>query len=186
MLFAKKLNQFIHAQDRLQIKIGHFVAWGSLTLVILTALVVILRYGFNTGSIAMQEAVMYNHAFLFMLGIAYTYQQNQHVRVDVFYSKASPKRKAWINLLGVIFLVIPSMFYLFWTGWDYVSASWAVKETSSESGGLAYLYLLKTLILIMAGLVILQSFSETAKAWLQLHAADALSKNESTKPGGTF
>jgi len=173
MSFAKLLNQFIQTQDRLQIKLGHIVAWGSLSLVLLTALIVILRYGFNTGSIAMQEAVMYNHAILFMLGIAYTYQQNQHVRVDVFYSQASPKRKAWINLIGVLVLAIPSMLYLLWSGWDYVSASWAVQETSAEGGGLGYLYLLKTLILIMAGLVILQSLSEAAKSWLTIRYPNA-------------
>ena len=179
------LIQFIQIQDRFQVKLGHLVAWSSLTLVLLTALIVILRYGFNTGSIAMQEAVMYNHAILFMLGIAYTYQQNQHVRVDVFYSQASPKRQAWINLIGVLVLAIPSMLYLFWTGWDYVNASWAVQETSAEAGGLAYLYILKTLILIMAGLVILQSLSVAAQSWLTIrypgtHTADNLKETEGT------
>jgi len=184
MPFAKTLNQFVQTQDRFQIKLGHLVAWGSLTLVLLTALIVILRYGFNTGSIAMQEAVMYNHAILFMLGIAYTYQQNQHVRVDVFYSQASPTRKAWINLLGVLFLALPSMLYLLWTGWDYVSASWAVQETSAEAGGLAYLYLLKTLILIMAVLVMLQSLSEMAKSWLQIRYPEASYKDTLTETEG--
>jgi len=186
MPFAKFLNQFIQIQDRFQIKLGHIVAWGSLSLVLLTALIVILRYGFNTGSIAMQEAVMYNHAILFMLGIAYTYQQNQHVRVDVFYSQASPKRKAWINLIGVLVLAIPSMFYLFWSGWDYVSASWAVQETSAEGGGLGYLYLIKTLILIMAGLVILQSLAVAAKSWLEIRYPEWLANDNLNETEGKF
>ena len=178
MQFPKILTQFIYIQDRFQIKLGHLVAWGSLSLVLLTALIVILRYGFNTGSIAMQEAVMYNHAILFMLGIAYTYQQDKHVRVDVFYAQASAKRKAWINLIGIVLLAIPSMAYLFWSGWDYVSASWAVQETSAEGGGLGYLYLLKTLILIMAGLVLLQALAEAAKCWLVIRYPHFLPSND--------
>ena len=172
MPFANFLNQFVQIQDRFQIRLGHIVAWGSLSLVVLTALIVVLRYGFNTGSIQMQEAVMYNHAIFFMLGIAYAYQQNQHVRVDIFYAQATPTRKAWIDLIGVLMLALPSMLYLFWTGWDYVSASWAVHERSAEGGGLGDLYLLKTLILIMAGLLVSQSLSIAAKSWLTIRYPD--------------
>ncbi len=185
MSIAHSLNQFIQIQNRFQLQLGHIVAWGSLSLVVLTALVVILRYGFNTGSIAMQEAVMYNHAILFMLGIAYTYQQNQHVRVDVFYAQASTRRKAWINLIGVVLLAIPSMLFILWSGWDYVSASWAIQESSAEAGGIAYLYLLKSLILIMAGLVILQSLAVAAQAYLELFSNDKV-EPDSTETGGTL
>ncbi|WP_269471143.1 TRAP transporter small permease subunit [Thiomicrorhabdus aquaedulcis] len=80
----KRLTQFIAYQNQFQLTLGKTVAWGSISLVAITALVVVLRYGFDTGSIALQEAVMYNHALLFMLGIAYTYQQDKHVRVDIF------------------------------------------------------------------------------------------------------
>lgn len=186
MSIAKPLTQFIQIQNRFQSQLGHIVAWGSLTLVLLTALIVILRYGFNSGSIAMQEAVMYNHAILFMLGIAYTYQNNQHVRVDVFYSQASPTRKAWINLIGVLVLALPSMVYILWTGWDYVSASWAIQETSAEAGGLAYLYILKSLILIMAGLVILQSLAIAAQAWLDIQSPKPNSTDDTSETEGTL
>lgn len=186
MPFALFLNKFIQTQDRLQLKLGHIVAWGTLSLVLLTAMIVVLRYGFNTGSIQMQEAVMYNHAILFMLGIAYAYQQNQHVRVDIFYSQASPKRKAWVDLIGVLILAIPSMLYLFWAGWDYVSASWAVQERSAEGGGLGYLYLLKTLILIMAGLLISQSLSVAAKSWLTIRYPTFLQDSDPAEAGGNL
>lgn len=173
MQFANTLNRFISLQNQLQIRLGHFIAWGSLTLVLLMALIVVLRYGFNIGEVSLQEAALYNHAILFMLGIAYTYQQDQHVRVDVFYTHASPKRKAWINLLGTVILILPSMIFILWTGWDYVSASWTIQESSAEAGGLAYLYLLKSLILIMACLVILQSLAIAANAWLEIFDPNA-------------
>lgn len=172
MQFAKPLNQFIRLQDRLQTKLGQWIAWGSLSLVLLMALIVVLRYVFNIGSIALQETALYNHAILFMLGIAYTYQQDQHVRVDVFYAKASPQRKAWINLIGTLLLVLPSMGFILWSGWDYVSASWAIYEGSAEAGGLGYLYLIKTLILVMASLVILQALAIAARSWLIIFHPD--------------
>lgn len=168
------LNRFITAQNRLQLQLGHIVAWGALTLVLLTALIVILRYGFNIGSVALQEAALYNHAILFMLGIAYTYLQDKHVRVDIFYDQASKARQAWIDLIGTLLLVLPSMAFILWSGWDYVAASWAIQERSPEAGGLGYLYLIKSLILIMAALVILQALAIAARAWLQISDPQAL------------
>ncbi len=168
MQLSSVLNGFIKRHNQIQNQFGNFVAWGSLTLVLITALVVILRYGLNTGSIAMQESIMYNHAILFMLGIAYTYLHNEHVRVDVFYGQFSPQRKAWVNLIGSLLFTLPVMFFILWSGWDYVSASWQIKETSAEAGGLAYLYMLKSLILIMAILMIMQALSVMAQAYLTL------------------
>lgn len=166
--FSQFLTQFILRQNRFQKQFGKIVAWGSLSLVLITALVVILRYGFNTGSIALQESIMYNHAILFMLGIAYTYEQDKHVRVDVFYSQMNSRQKAWVNFLGTLFFALPVMGFIIWSGWDYVTTSWQIKEASGEAGGLAYLYMLKTLILIMAGLVIMQSLAILAQSGLTL------------------
>jgi TRAP-type mannitol/chloroaromatic compound transport system permease small subunit len=171
--FTHILAQFIRYQNHLQTQIGHVVAWASLVLVSITALVVILRYGFDTGSIALQESIMYTHAILFMLGMAYTYQQDKHVRVDVFYANYSSKQRAWVNLLGTLLMTLPTMAFIIWIGWDYVALSWRIGETSVESSGLAYLYLLKTLILIMAALLISQALSVAAQASLTLCAQPA-------------
>jgi len=150
------LSKFYLWQHRLQRTLGHLVAWGTLFLVLVTALVVILRYGFNTGSIALQESILYLHAAAFMLGIGYTYNQDRHVRVDVFYAYAAERKKLWINFLGNLFFALPTMGFILWVGWDYVSASWAIQERSTEASGLGYVYLLKTLIIVMPVLMILQ------------------------------
>ncbi|QCU89259.1 TRAP transporter small permease subunit [Thiomicrorhabdus sediminis] len=164
------LKRFIGLQNQFQNRIGHATAWLSLTLVLITALVVVLRYGFNTGSVALQESIMYNHAILFMLGMAYTYAQDQHVRVDVFYSQFSAQRKAWVNLIGSLLFALPVVIFIFLSSWDYVSASWAIKEASTESGGIAYLYMLKSLILVMSTLLMLQSLAVMANAYLHIIA----------------
>lgn len=74
------LVRFIQRQNQLQQTIGHAFAWLALTLVLLSAFVVLYRYGFNSGSIALQETILYNHAIFFMMGMAYTLQQGGHVR----------------------------------------------------------------------------------------------------------
>ena len=162
------LTLFIHQQNRFQKTLGHFVAWGLLSLVVLSASVVILRYGFDAGAIALQETVLYNHALVFMLGMGYALQQDKHVRVDVFYETLSPKRKAWVNLIGALLLALPTLLFIAWASWEYVEVSWRIHETSSEPGGLPFVYLLKTVILVMAALVSLQALTLAAESALQL------------------
>jgi len=162
------LKLFITHQNHFQRTLGHGVAWLTLALVIATATAVLLRYGFNFSASKLDESLIYIHATLFMLGIAYTYQQNQHVRVDVFYQRLSPRQQAWVNLLGAVLFVLPVMGFIIWSGLSYVGASWAIQEKSVDASGLAYVYLLKTLILIMPGLVILQTLSFIAQYSLEL------------------
>ncbi len=182
---ASFLASFVRQQNALQNRLGQVIAWGNLSLVLITALVVILRYGFDTGSIALQESVMYNHAFLFMLGIAYTYQLDKHVRVDVFYATYSNRRKAWVNLLGTLLFTLPAMTFIIWAGWDYVAVSWQIQESSAEAGGIAYLYLLKSLIIIMAGLVISQGLSVASQAGLELFVPNyAITQDSAENMGG--
>ena len=91
---------------------GRVVAWLTLGCVLTCFLVVVMRYGFNFGLIAIQESIIYLHSFVFMLAIAYTYKHNEHVRVDIFYSRYSNTQKAWADLLGTLFLLLPFCIYL--------------------------------------------------------------------------
>jgi TRAP-type mannitol/chloroaromatic compound transport system permease small subunit len=136
--------------------IGELAGWLSLAMVIVTFSVVVMRYVFDLGSISLQESVTYMHAVLFMLGIAYTLGRNGHVRVDIFYERLSRRGQAWVDLIGAVLLLVPVCFLIIWLGWDYVSESWRVKESSREAGGLPLVYLLKTLILIMPLLLLVQ------------------------------
>ncbi len=138
---------------------GRLVAWFTLLMVLITFAVVVLRYAFNTGWIAMQESITYLHALVFMLGAAYTLEQGGHVRVDIFYQKFSEKGRAWVNLLGTALLLYPLMIFIAWISWDYVSESWKVMEGSREAGGLPGVFLLKTLLLLMPVAVMLQGLA---------------------------
>lgn len=138
---------------------GRAVAWLLLPMVLLTALVVVLRYGFNFGRIYLQEMIMYMHAAVFMLAAAWALRKDKHVRVDVFYRNSSRRHRAWINLLGTIFLLFPTAGILLWLSLDYAAFSWALLETSREPDGLPFVYLLKTVMPAMAALLVLQGVS---------------------------
>lgn len=144
--------------------IGRGVAWCTLAMVLLTFAVVVLRRFFETGSIAMQESVIYLHAAVFMLGAAYTLKHDAHVRVDFFYHRWNDRRRAMLNLVGAVFLLFPVAALLFIASFDYVADSWAVHETSREPGGLPWVYLLKTLIPVTAVLLALQGISQALRA----------------------
>ncbi|MGK0440640.1 MAG: TRAP-type mannitol/chloroaromatic compound transport system permease small subunit [Pseudohongiellaceae bacterium] len=130
--------------------------------------VVVLRYGFNIGIIAMQELVSYLHASVFMLGTAYALQQDSHVRVDIFYRNFSPRVKAWVNCVGGIIFLMPLCGYFLMSSWDFVVLSWTVKETSAEPGGLPAVFLFKSLIPLMAIMLSLQALAEIIRQGLFL------------------
>ncbi len=162
------LTGFIRWQNRFQNTLGQAAAWLTLALALLTFAVVVLRYGFNTGSIALQEGELYLHATAFMLGAAYTWLKDAHVRVDIFYAHWPRRRQAWVELLGTLLLALPMFAFILWVSWDYVATSWAISERSTEDSGLPWVWALKTLILIMPALMILQGVSWAALAWLTL------------------
>ena len=139
--------------------VGRTVSWLSLGLVLLTFLVVVLRYVFDLGWIAMQDAINTLHAVLFLVAAAYTLKYDEHVRVDIFYQKLTIRGRAWIDFLGGLLVLIPVCVFIFWISWVYVSESWRVLESSSETGGLPGVYLLKSVILLMAALLILQGLA---------------------------
>ncbi len=130
--------------------IGKGVSWFTVLMVLLTFLIVVLRYFFKLGWIGLQESVTYLHAAVFMLGAAWTLAQDGHVRVDIFYRRHSERYRALIDAAGTLIFVIPFCLYLLWVSWDYVAASWSLREASREAGGLPLVYLLKTLIPLLA------------------------------------
>jgi TRAP-type mannitol/chloroaromatic compound transport system permease small subunit len=145
--------------DRISSITGKASAWLTLIMVVITFVIVVMRYVFDAGLIWLQESVIWMHAVVFMMGAAYTLQQEDHVRVDVFYRTMSVTRRAWIDLTGVLLFLWPFCIYLAWTSYDFVAASWGLREASRESGGLPYplIPLLKSILLFMPITVALQA-----------------------------
>lgn len=150
--------------DAVSRAIGTTVKWLAVLLVLVQFTVVVLRYGFGSSYVWLQEGVIYTHAALFMLAIGYAYLLDAHVRVDFFYGRWSERRKAWTDLVGVLVTVLPFCWLLVWASWGYVSMSFRLGEGPMQHGGLPFQPYLKSLILVMAGLLALQSISVVIRA----------------------
>lgn len=175
-LISKKLEQFIDW-------VGRSISWLTLAMVLVTFLVVVLRYVFDTGWIALQESISYLHSMVFLLGAAYTLRHNGHVRVDIFYDRLNDAGKAWVDLFGHCFILMPVMIFIFWVSWPYVADAWRVSESSREAGGLPGVYLLKSLILIMAALLILQGVALILQAILKIASPNSTIEHTSAHAG---
>ena len=147
--------------DRFSDASGKLVAWLTLFMVIVTFIIVVMRYVFDAGLIWLQESVIWMHAAVFMLGAAYTLRHEGHVRVDVFYRNMSQRRRAWVDTLGVLVFLLPLCGLLAVKSFDFAFTSWSMHEASRESGGLPYpvLPLVKTVLVIMPVAVGLQGLS---------------------------
>lgn len=160
--------------DRISTILGKAASWLTLFMVLVTFIVVVMRYVFDAGLIWLQESVTWMHAVVFMVGAAYTLQQEEHVRVDVFYRTMSARHRAWVDATGVIVFVWPLCLLLAWKSYDFVAASWGLKEASRESGGLPYplVPLLKTVLLVMPVAVALQGASLFMRSLSTLRGRD--------------
>jgi TRAP-type mannitol/chloroaromatic compound transport system permease small subunit len=157
--------------DALNESIGRGVSWLTLLMALVMFVTVVLRYVFNMGWIWMQESVMFMHGFLFMLSGGYTLLADEHVRIDIFYRPMSEKKKAVVNMIGIVFLLFPTCFVIFYYGYQYVSDSWNVLEGSKEAGGLPGVFILKSAILCFAVLVGLQGISLLIRSFNTLAAS---------------
>ena len=115
---------------------GRTVAWLSLGMVVITCTVVVLRYGFDTGAIALQESVTYMHALVFMIGLSYALKHDRHVRVDLLFNRLSRRSRQRINLIGHVGFLLPICLVITLESFDYVMRSWAIREGSTEAGGI--------------------------------------------------
>ncbi|WP_290784319.1 TRAP transporter small permease subunit [Halomonas sp.] len=139
--------------------IGRAVAWLVIVMMAVQFAIVVMRYVFNIHSTVMQESVMYMHAAVFMLGAAWTLRRDGHVRVDIFYRRLSARGRAWIDLCGTLFLLIPVVLFIGIGSYGYVRSSWAILERSPD-GGIPGVYLLKSLILAMMALLLVQGVAQ--------------------------
>jgi len=164
------LRALVHYIDTFTEHSGRLLAWLVVIMALLTTVIVIMRYGFNIGSMMGQEAVIYMHGSLFMLGSAYALKSGAHVRVDIFYRNFSPRAQAWVNSLGGIVFLMPLCAFIGLSSWNYVSESWIVRETSSQPGGIPAVFLLKSIIPLMAFNLFLQGLAETLRSAISLVA----------------
>jgi TRAP-type mannitol/chloroaromatic compound transport system permease small subunit len=154
--------------DALNTWVGRVVAWATALVVAVVFIDVVMRYAFKISFVFTQELEWHLFAFIFLMGAGYTLLQDGHVRVDIFYQRCSPKTQAWINLLGVIFFLIPGCYMVIATSIPFVYNAWAVMEGSPDPGGIPYRFLLKGCIPVGFILILLQGLSLGGKSLLTI------------------
>jgi TRAP-type mannitol/chloroaromatic compound transport system permease small subunit len=163
------------AIDRLNETIGVSVAWLALAVVLVEFTVMLMRYVFGVGSVKMQESIVYMHATVFMVAAGYTLLHNGHVRCDIFYAAASPRRQALVDLIGVAIFLLPTCALIAGVAWPYITQAWAVREGSPEGSlGIPGVFVLKSIILVFAGLVALQGVALALHSVLRLAGVETV------------
>lgn len=165
---------------------GRVAMWLALILFIVTAYETFQRYLFRSTSVALQEMTWHLYSLLFLLGLAYTLKHDGHVRVDIFYDRMSRRNKAWINLFGILVLIIPFCLLMIGFSWQFTATAYQIGERSGDPGGLPARWLLKGAIPVGFGLLLLQGISEIFKnlfALFQSQKNFSQSKNGSGKKG---
>ena len=157
------LKAIIRKIDAINDRVGKWVGWLTLLLVLITVYDVIMRYFFRAGSVAIQEAEVHLFAMNFLLAAGWTYLNDGHVRVDILYLRFAPKIKALIDLLGSLLFCIPYCLLVIWAAGPFVMDSWAIREGSPNPGGLPATYVLKAVIPVAFFLIAVQAFSQAIK-----------------------
>lgn len=164
----RRLQQVVLGIDWINQKVGRGISWVSFLMVIVVTVDVIMRYLFRKSFVFVQELEWHLFGLLFLIGAGYTLLHDDHVRVDIFYQRLTPKQKAWINLLGTLLFLLPGCYLVIATSWQFFMNSWSVREASPDPGGIPARYLLKAAIPIGFTLVALQGVSLGLKSLLTL------------------
>lgn len=162
------LALFVRFIDALNDRVGRAVSWLTLGVVLVCFAVVVLRYAFSIGFVWMQDLYVWLHAAALTVGASYTLRHDHHVRVDIFYRPAGERYKAWTNLLGCALFILPLVAVVTYYNWNYLARSWALREASSNAGGMPGLFLVKSCLFAFLWLVGLQALSIMARSVLVL------------------
>jgi len=137
MYIEKMINSF-----------GKFISLMIPIMTILMIVIIVARYFFGIGLTGLQELVLYIHALIFLGCAGYVHYRDEHVRVDIFYRESSDLYKRNINYFLSLVFLIPVCFVIGYYSIELIEMSWKIKEVSTEAGGLNYVYLQKTLIIL--------------------------------------
>jgi TRAP-type mannitol/chloroaromatic compound transport system permease small subunit len=169
MEMLKRLCNWI---DTLNSWIGRGVSWATGLAVAVVFIDVVMRYTLKMSFVFTQELEWLLFAFIFLMGAGYTLLKDGHVRVDIIYQQLGPRARAWINLIGVVFFLLPGCYLIFSTSLNFVYNSWSILEGSPDPGGIPYRFIIKATIPAGFALVALQGVSLGIKSWFTIRGLD--------------
>ncbi len=168
------LKNVIHWIDIIGEWSGRIIAWLILLLMLIIVYQASMVALFSIGSVALQELQWHLFALVFLIGAAYTLKYDDHVRVDIIYNSnwLTDRHRAWIDLLGGLFMLVPFCLVVIIASWPFVYNAFIYAEGSPDPGGLPYRFLLKASIPLGFLLLMLQGIGNSLKSWLYLLEQD--------------
>ena len=160
---AQTLRNIARKIDTLDDRFGRAVSWIMLLMVLVVFTDVVLRYAFRTTTVWLQELEWHLFGIVYMLAAGYTMLYDEHVRVDIVYSRWQSRKKAWSDFILYLVFFYPSAIMIVWTTIPFVRDSLRVFEGSPDPGGIPLRFLLKSVIIVGFGILMIQAFSQTVK-----------------------
>ncbi len=158
-------NRVCRALDNFVLRIGHATSWLTITLVAVIILQVILRYVFGNGQVVLEELQWHLYGMGIMIGLSYCLTTDSHIRLDVFSSRLSERKREIIEIIGTLFLLLPMIIVILIHSWDTVATSWQISERSDAPMGLPCRWFIKSFIPLGFGLMGLSALSRLLRSF---------------------
>lgn len=146
--------------------VGRISSWSLAFLLLAISSQVILRYVFGQTFTLLEDSLWYLFAFTLVLGLSYTMIDDGHVRVDFLYQRYSPRLRRWVDLVGIVFFLMPLYAFLAWHGWEYAAKSFAINESSPNPEGMPWLWLVKFMLPFSCILLLFEALAKTILLYL--------------------
>ncbi len=169
------LERFVAVVDALNEGVGRTVAWLTLGTVLVTFAVVFMRYALETGFIWMTDLYVWTHALVFVVGAGYTFKHGGHVRVDIFYTAMTARKRAWVDIFGTFVFLFPWLTVIGFYSAKPIIDAWEILEPSANQGGMPGLFIMKTSLWVFCALVGLQGLALVARSILVLKGREEFS-----------
>jgi TRAP-type mannitol/chloroaromatic compound transport system permease small subunit len=159
------LRELARKIDRAQDAFGRALAWVILLMVLVVFTDVLMRYLLQTTYVWTQELEWYLFAISYLMAAGYVMLWDEHVRVDIVYSRLSPRGKAWLDFILLWVFFFPSVLMVMYTTWPFFRNSLAVMEGSPDPGGIPLRWALKGVIIVAFGVLTIQGISQAIKTY---------------------
>jgi TRAP-type mannitol/chloroaromatic compound transport system permease small subunit len=173
---ALPTTTFSRSVDRIAVWAGEFASGLWTVLIVVIVIQVIARYAFGRGSVSMEEIQWHLYAIGFMLGLAFTEVRERNVRIDVFAERFRPRTRLWIELVGLVALLLPLALVIVWFAIPFFWSSFVLHEVSASPGGLPYRWFLKSFIVTSFALLALIAFGRLTRVIAALADSDHKSR----------
>lgn len=151
--------------DQLLLRVGRAAAWLSALLIAVIIFQVSLRYLFNISYVVLEELQWHLYAVIILLGMTYAFVTDSHIRLDLLHINFSKKKKEWVEVIGILFFLMPMIFVFFYHSLDFVAESWMVSERSEAPMGLSCRWAIKSMIPISFSMLFLAALSRLIKGF---------------------